>query len=231
VGTDQMEFLNYLQVQSPEPVTLMVRVTIFYTDWSYDLLSLPYAEINNVGYMNTVYFPVGYNQLGIQSWVDDFGAGRTVQYYYVTIYCNAVNYSKVYKFEVDHSCVENPRYLWIRNAFGFLEVVRTSGKSEQNNELKPEVAQTDGITLPDKIAWNIARTDSVKVNSGWLSPLQVQWLSDLLETTEAYELIGTSLQPIVFKDIKIPVIHDGEYQYSVDIEYEYAYTTPIEIAP
>ena len=51
----------------------------------------------------------------------------------------------------------------------------------------------------------------------------MQWLSDLMDTTEAYELINGNLHPIIFRDITLAVVHDGEFQYSADLEYEYAY--------
>ena len=68
----------------------------------------------------------------------------------------------------------------------------------------------------------------VKVNTGFLTAAQMQWLSDLLDSTEAYELIHDNLHPIVFRDIILPVVHDGEFQYSADLEYEYAYNEVIE---
>jgi len=56
----------------------------------------------------------------------------------------------------------------------------------------------------------------------------MNWLSDLLDTPEAYELIDNVLHPVVFRSIKLQSYHDGSYQYSADLEYEYTYNEGIE---
>jgi hypothetical protein len=82
--------------------------------------------------------------------------------------------------------------------------------------------------LPDKVSWKQEKEDLVKVNTGHLTKAQMQWLSDM-DFTEAYEMIGAVLHPIVFKDMDLPILHDNINQYSAEIEYEYAYLETSEI--
>ena len=91
------------------------------------------------------------------------------------------------------------------------------------------MAVTDGKTLPDKLNWKITRNDLVKVNTGFLTAAQMKWLSDL-DFTEAYEVINGNLHPIVFHDLKLTMVHDNDFQYSVDLEYEYAFNAVTEQA-
>jgi hypothetical protein len=111
-----------------------------------------------------------------------------------------------------------------------LEILTCKGLGQQDSSIKPELAETDGNTLPEKLTWKTTREDVVKVNTGFLPAETMPWLADLLESTEAFELIGPVLFPIVFRDINIPVIHDGEYQFDAELEYEYTYTEKTEQA-
>ena len=225
---EQKEFLNYLQVQSSVPVNLCLKVVLVLNDGSYTDMGQVFNTIEFVGQFSTVYFPTGYAQLGIEDWVTTNHPGKMVTEYHVAVFSGLVNYSQVYRYILDRDYYEHPRQLYIKNPFGLWEVILCTGQGSQENEIKPETAMSDGIFYPEKLNWKTTKTDTVKVNTGFLSAAQMQWITDLLDTTEACELIGTQLQPIIFTDIKIPVLHDGEYQYSADLEYEYAYKQVVE---
>lgn len=227
----QKEFLNYLQLYSPSPITIYMSVLLSFSpdgDDEVDMIGV-YANVQNVDYMQMVYFPTGYAELGIAAFLAANNITTPLDHYTVYLGSGIYGISEYRKYVVDTKHYENIRYLYIRNAFGLLEVVRCTGQGEQTNEFKFEIARTDGRILPNKLNWKHEKTESVKVNTGFMTRDQMQWLSDM-DFTEAYELVDGVLQSIVFKDLKLPVIHDGEYQYSAELEYEYAYTVTPEQA-
>jgi hypothetical protein len=110
------------------------------------------------------------------------------------------------------------------------EYLLCTGASQQDNTIKFESAVTEGKTVPDKLNWKRTKSDVVKINTGFLKAKQILWLSDLLETTETFELIDGAMHPIVLKDIELPVMHTGDFLYSAELEYEYAYNEYTEQA-
>jgi hypothetical protein len=224
----QMEFLNYLQVKSNTPVDLSLKVYLFFSDGIGVTMDAPYGTVPSVNKYGLVYFPTGYQQLGIEAYVSANYPHKALVKYSVAVFSGAVPYSRIYSYLVDRNYYEHPRQLWIRNPFGLWEALLCTGEGETNHELTQDTVATDGITLPGTIAWRSEKTDSVKVNTGFLTAGQMTWLADLLDTLEAYELIENVLHPIVFKTIRMQSRHDGTYQYSADIEYEYSCNEVVE---
>ena len=219
---DQPEFLNLIQLQSEYAESLRLMVTLGFEDGTYEQMDQPFPDIYAEKYQ-LVYFPCGYHQLGIDSWVSNNCPDQIVKRYYVTIYSGNIPYSSVYAFEVDRTFYEHPRQLWIRNPFGLWEVLLVTGSGSQLNTTKNETADTDGSGLPSRINWKSTREEVVSVNTGFMPASAMKWISELLDSAEAYELINGVLHPIIFNDLKIPVLHDGEYQFSVDLEYQYVF--------
>jgi hypothetical protein len=222
---EQQEFINYLQVFSRTDISITLNLVLVFTDGTTSNRGAVFT-FDNVFYMGLIYFPTGYTQLGIAAMAAAY-TDKTLSGYKVSVNFGPPNHSeqisKVYNYILDRSWYQNPRYLWIKNPFGLWEVLLCCGSGQQENSIKPEIVSTDGQFQPDKLTWKTVKSDVVKVNTGFLTAAQMQWLSDLIETTEAYELINGNLHSIVFRDISLPVVHDGEFQYSADLEYEYAY--------
>lgn len=227
VARNQKEFVNYLQIWSAEPVTLSSRIILYFTDGGTATKNNVFTTLPNVAFGSMVYFPCGYDQLNIQGLMDTTYNMKTLDYYIfqVTGMFNAGMQQQSFRLNTTYQA--NIRELYIRNPFGLLEIVRCTGKGDQNNKLTIEIARTDGRILPDKISWKNERDYTVKANVGHLSKAQMQWLSDM-DFIEAYELQGTVLHPIVFHDIDLPVIHDDTYQYSAELEYEYVFNEIVE---
>ena len=217
---DQPEFLNNIQLANQSPVSIVMHCLIKFSDGS--TATMPNVTVTNVAYMQVVYFPTGYKQLGIDTFVAANYPGKTVTDYYIYLSSGAFQVSLMQNYHIDTGYYENVRYLYIRNAFGLLDIVRCTGRAEQTNSLKFEMVRTDGRVLPDKLNWRFEKTDTVKVNTGFITAGAMLWLSDM-DFTEAYELIGSNLHPIVFKDLDLPIVHDQVYQYSAELQYEYAY--------
>ena len=131
---------------------------------------------------------------------------------------------------MDFGYYELPRILVFKNPFGLYEYLLCTGASQQDNTIKYETAVTDGKSIPDKLNWKTTESDVVKTNTGFLKAKQILWLADLLVSTETFELMDGAMHPIVFKDVELPVVHTGDFIYSAELEYEYAYNEYVEQA-
>jgi len=224
----QAEILNFMQLFHADPSMVKLYNKLYFTDGT-SVDRGAYYSIANVPAHGIVYFPVGPVQLDIATYMSENYPDKTLEHYSVYAKVNST-VSPEYHYLIDENYYPATRILYIRNPYGLLEILTCRGLGQQDSGIKPAIAETDGDTLPDKIAWKTTREDVVKVNTGWLPSQAMPWLTDLLESTEAYEMISGVLHPIVFHDINIPVIHDGEYQFHADLEYEYTYTEKTEQA-
>ena len=228
----QKECINFMQVRSLTPIPVQLDLSLRFTDGTY-LFFQDIVRLSNVAYGTIVYFPTGYSQLGVGNYASNAYPDKILLSYSVTLssgsYNQDNNISKIYSYLVDFGYYQNPRILVFKNPFGLYEYVLCTGTSQQDNAIKTETAVTDGLVIPDKLNWKTTRSDVVKVNTGFLGAEQIHWLADLLESTETFELIGTLMQPIVFRDVELPVVHTGIFQYQAELEYEYAYSEIIEI--
>jgi len=225
---NQAEILNFMQLFHADPSLVKLYNKLYFTDGTVvDRGS--FFSVNAVPQHGIVYFPVGPVQLDIATYMAENFPDKTLEHYSVYAKVNAT-VSQEYHYKIDANYYPATRVLYIRNPFGLLEILTCKGLGQQESSIKPELAETDGNTLPDKITWKTTREDVVKVNTGYLQAELMPWLTDLLHTIEAYEMISGVLHPIVLKDVSIPVIHDGEYQFNAELEYEYTYTEKTEQA-
>lgn len=221
--------INYLNLSDLNP-DIFLHVHVLFSDGTGVDFGQVFDTLQAVEYMKIINFPAGYSELGIQSWASSNYPHKEVVGYVLQIRTGSTNLSANFQFELDRAYYAQSRCFLIRNTFGLLEPLYTHGISTQENELSFETAETSGITTAKKIIWRNEEKNTVKVSSGFLSAEAIQWLSDLLLTTEAYEVTEFGLHPIVFGKITIPEVHDGIYQYFVEIEYEYSFIEVIEQA-
>lgn len=219
------EFINFLQVSSADAITITLSLKLYFTDGT-NSTSVAFT-VADVDYMKLVYLPTGYTELGIEVLMSSAFPDKTLDYYSCTVKTGSTAISKEYKYVVDTNYYEHPRELHILNAFGFYEIFVCRGKGDKINELKSEIAITDGISIPDKLNWRVTRAQTVKVNTGHLTSAQLQWLSDM-DFKEAFEMIGSVKHAIVFKDMEFNVSHDNEFLFNAELEYEYAFTQKTE---
>ena len=225
---NQAEILNFMQLFHADPSLVKLYNKLYFTDGTVvdrgSVLSVAAVPAHGI-----VYFPVGPVHLDIATYMAENFPDKTLEHYSVYAKVNAT-VSQEYHYKIDANYYPATRVLYIRNPFGLLEILTCKGLGQQDSSIKPELAATDGNTLPDKLNWKTNREDIVKVNTGYLAAELMPWLTDLIDTTEAYEMISGVLHPIVLKDVSIPVIHDGEYQFDAELEYEYTYTEKTEQA-
>lgn len=219
----QKDFINFLQLHSPTPITATLSITLYFTDGT-NAPAAGSSSISNMEYMQLGYFPTGFTQLGIALLMAQAYPDKTLSSYAVVVLHGSTAISKVYTYQVDENWYQYPRILYITNAYGLHEVVLCTGSSQQDNNFTFETAITNGETLPDKITWKTDQINVVKANTGFLTAEQLIWFSDLLASHEAFEMINSVLHPIVITEASVPVMHDNINQYVAEFTYEYTYT-------
>ncbi len=219
----QKDFINFLQLHSPTPITATLSITLYFTDGT-NAPAAGSSSISNMEYMQLGYFPTGFTQLGIALLMAQAYPDKTLSSYAVVVLHGSTAISKVYTYQVDENWYQYPRILYITNAYGLHEVVLCTGSSQQDNNFTFETAITNGETLPDKITWKTDQINVVKANTGFLTAEQLIWFSDLLASHEAFEMINSVLHPIVITEASVPVMHDDINQYVAEFTYEYTYT-------
>ena len=219
----QKDFINFLQLHSPTPITATLSITLYFTDGT-NAPAAGSSSISNMEYMQLGYFPTGFTQLGIALLMAQAYPDKILSSYAVVVLHGSTAISKVYTYQVDENWYQYPRILYITNAYGLHEVVLCTGSSQQDNNFTFETAITNGETLPDKITWKTDQINVVKANTGFLTAEQLIWFSDLLASHEAFEMINSVLHPIVITEASVPVMHDDINQYVAEFTYEYTYT-------
>ena len=216
------EFIYYLQALIYDGASITPSIVLYFTDGTTAGMTSPFNYIT-INYMKCYYYPVGYNELGIEAWVTAHHPGKTLSGYTVQLKrSNNTDMTPVYKFKLDTGYYPGIRQLWFRNPFGVYETILLTGLGTSTSETKPEIAETDGLDMPGKLTWKNTLTRSMKANTGWMTKMQVQWLTELMDTTEVLEYIDGVLHPVIMKENKILPVHDSDYQFQADLEWEYA---------
>lgn len=158
--------------------------------------------------------PVGYEKLGI-GLVDP---AKKVVSYTVTV----AGQSRTYL--LDHAVHRDVRYIIFQNSLGGFDTLACTGEADESTEV--ERLQADRVynaENPYKISkreFFNEHIELVKVNTGWLSQLEKNWLNDLLISKEVYEVRGTAKQAISIKNKSIDRTWRMYEPGSIEIEFE-----------
>ena len=137
--------------------------------------------------------------------------------------------SEVRNFYIDDNCTLFDRQFIYRNSFRMWETFAARGiKSSELQYERVElnrVRKTSFTSVQDK--QNYLNTESNKqvVELGnFLTKEEKLYLSELLLSTEVYEIVGGMLYPVVLTGTNKTAIVDDDYLNNVVVEYVYGYT-------
>jgi hypothetical protein len=167
-----------------------------------------------VNYNKIASFPVGYQELGI----GDVNPAKTVVSYEVTI----ADQTRV--FVVDYKPYRQHRFLVFRNSLGGFDTLACTGEADESTEVERKqsnrVYDAENPYRVQKVEFFNEHSELVKVNTGWLSPAEKNWLNDLLISTEVYEIRGNKQQPVLIKNKSIDRSWRIYEPGSIEIEFE-----------
>jgi len=234
--------IYWLQFISPSAyIVVKLRTVITFTDGS--TATMDEATTFQANPYRVFEWGVGYTELGIAAWVTANHPGKTVQSYSVQVmkYDTGV-YSAVSEaltFVLDNKYYADTRQLIFRNSLGAFDTLLLKGVGQKEHTFERETAdksrdlssaETATVGTPDRITWNVSGRRKVNASTGWISREELDWLNELMEATEVYELISGKLYPVNIQNEKITHSADNEFIHSATIEYEYANNSLIEKA-
>lgn len=213
------EYLYFMVTEALQNNTHGLKVRLYLTDGTTEDIDDKYT-VSSLSQFDLIEFAVGFTQLGIQDYIDANLEGKTIDFYDVFITNEDGTVTDKYRYKPIFDA-EDPHTLIFKSPFGFPETVFCTGRSSVITKLTFETAKTDGRLLPDKVMVSSSRDREVEANTGFITKDQAQWLSDLLDTTEAFELINGVLNPITLSDIDIVESHTDDYLYQAVIKYQH----------
>jgi hypothetical protein len=199
--------------------TYNLSISIAYSDGT-TLVHDPGIAIATAMYQ-VASIPVGYNKLGIGA-VDP---NKTVVSY--TISFDGNTFPRTYV--VDFKSYRDVKYIIFRNTLGGYDVLACTGEADETTEIERDISErvydmANPIRL-NKTVYRIQNTAITKVNTGWLQPNEKEWLNDLFESEEVYELVGAYKQPIMLRNTSFDRSQRSYEPGSVELEYEKLYIT------
>lgn len=206
-----------------------ISAYLYFTDGTTGGPTGQLMHVTGLAYGDVIEFPADIDSLGLLDYVNTNYPGKVIQSYNVRF----IGQSAWLNITIDRNYYQNPHTLIYRNHLNVFEHLILHGKTNQENSYKTEIVLPDIATgLPEKVTSKVTPGETVKASSGYITAAEMALLAVILESTEFYEYLytpgGYKLFPIVMHETKIQTKHDGIYQYSAELEWEYAYEQFIE---
>jgi hypothetical protein len=166
---------------------------------------------------------VGYTGLGIAAKITADYPGKTLQSYTLSLVADegaAVSESRT--FIIDRTQHDAEREFVFRNSVGGYDTFMFTGTGEAQRDHSNESVKVNNTThgLATKRALFADVDETMKVSSGWLTPAERLYLSELYNSTEVYEITTSGLMPIVIKKQGIISEKDNDTLIAHQLEYE-----------
>jgi len=203
---------------------LTLRIRLYFTDGTDDEYT-PSQDTAEIGIYEVIEFSVGYSVLGLANLIATSFPGKKLDSYDVTVINVDVAVSQVKTYKMDYTAHEGERQFIFANSLPGYDTFLATGEGQLESEFEYDVVnqQSPGLSeLPEKKTAFIKSVDIVKASTGYLSAEMAEYMAEMFESTEVYEIIGTNLYPVIFKNVRIRRKEDNSNLRYFDFEYEYA---------
>ena len=133
-------------------------------------------------------------------------------------------------FILDPMVYENERIFIFQNSFGrAYDVVRFTGKGVVNINIESTTGNSQNSEVcspfnPPSRKFEASETQKMKTNSGWVPGEMKDYFREILLSREVFEYKDDLLYPVVITNDSLKeFFKDGEYLYSLDLEYDRAW--------
>jgi len=218
----QVEKLYFL-VQGSH-TTLKLKIKIYYNDETptstitKDTIGSPVQyKVYEICITNNILQVTGWDSEIIEKievWFDDEGDQRV---------------SEIRTYIYDYSYQENARYFMFLNSLGGRDTIRTTGQGI--NELEYDRSEINKVlsfdfTEKDRQISQLKPTErkTFKVNTGWKTEDDIEWLRDLLLSIDIHQIIAGKLVPINIISKKVFQKKDNDKLFFLEFEYKRAFT-------
>ena len=126
-----------------------------------------------------------------------------------------VTVSETFAYTVNQEHNEHIRYFVFRNRLGGYDTVRTKGVKEIGNSFE----HVSGKSIDGIFKTHTANEKTHKTNTGFVNTEYNQYLQEIFESPEVYELEEGKLYTVVILNKKTTESKDGQFLYETTIEY------------
>ena len=235
VAADQPEFL-YFQVPSFELRVFTLQVTLRFRDGTSQTLAV--ATQAGARRYELYCLPAGFTQLGLP----DVARNPLVSWEVWVADGNGVAQSERRRYVLDRRPAAQRRYLLYANSLGGMDTVAFVGEAQVDAEVAGEEAERAPVPFPDPLAGDVLVLERslrpvVRLASG-LRENSREWLAaaqDLLLSRRTFLLSGPYWLPGVLKAKTVPVLKEGEWVQTLEVDFQLArerhYTPRLPVVP
>lgn len=212
-----------------ETVKYYYKITLTFSDNSTQVIDSAesYCAINQLSWLNSSYLS---NSLDAYETEDKIIKSYTIQVFNAS----DVAVTEIKTYYLDRNTYNFSRQFIFRNSFGAYDIIMLKGISEQSNEIQRTVGyfQTKDATSFSEYSQNYkAASGFLVTNYTDLSAAQ-QYITELFNSKEIYEIVGSEIVPVIQSNNKIKINQDNEFLFSFNFEYAYAqsdsYFSPLD---
>ncbi len=131
--------------------------------------------------------------------------------------------TEIITYDINRTYYNNRTNFVFKNTLGTFDTIELLGVEEYENEFEKIISYTKGR----EIITNSKKSNSISVNSGWLSnlfkdtKLASLYFIELFNSTEIFEIIDENLVPILIQSNKLSSYQSNIFNYSFKIEYSH----------
>lgn len=225
VSVNQPEYLAFLDVTDTAGASrsFVIESKVYYTDGTNaTATSTPFSGVTFRAYR----FPVGPTQLGLPS----LNPSKTIQYYEVRIKNGSSYLSEKRTYYVDFQRHQAERYIMFMNSLGGMDTVRFIG----TGEFQPEYTRSGAEiyngqytnTHGTRRLFKVEEKAGKKINTGFITRGEVQWLRDLFLTTYAFEYTNGRYIPIEIVSKKFASAEESALN-ALTLEYDHNFKNEV----
>jgi len=135
-------------------------------------------------------------------------------------------------FTINNLPYENPRQLIFRNSFGTFDQVMLRGIGSiigsTDRITAYQQANYDADPVPERITWYNKGSRTLKTETAYMLRYESEWLNELINSTEIYQVSGSNLLPLECRTEKILDSDDDTALISNPLEFGYLQTPQIQ---
>jgi len=229
---DVIQKLYFLVYWSPQATSrLSLKIDLIFTDGS-TAVFVPSQTTGLLSSFQVIEFSVGYTVLGLSNEISSKHPGKILDYYEVTVMEGETIRSETRRYEMDYAFHAGAHQFFFACSPGGYDTFRTTGEAQLNSEFEiTSVSQQSPghLSLPEKKTAFVKSTDVITAKSGYISAEFAEYIAEMFESTEAYEVMSYGLVPVVFHNVKLMRKHDNSNLYSFEFEYEHSIIQFVEI--
>jgi len=224
----KLGLLVYWSTQAGERLNLKIEVVFTDSTTANFISSQQSAVITRYA---VVEFAVGYSVLNLGDWSVANHPGKTIAQYSVTAMSGSTAVSETRTYLLDcRSHIGNHQFIFANSA-GYYDTFLATGETELNSKFEYDIVKDMSLNLsayPQKFQFQVTSDHIHTCRSGFFDAGMAEYLSEFFESFERYEIIGSSLVPVVLFNTKILRKRDNENLFSVEFEYMHAVNQKIE---